>query len=83
MAPELLEGRKYDLNVDIWSMGVILFMMLTGQMFINCRTDSLTKKKLLKEGSEKDRINSKVCNHLSADAKSFLLTCLERDPDKR
>lgn len=30
MAPEIFAKKKYDANVDIWSMGVILFYMLFG-----------------------------------------------------
>lgn len=29
-APEQLESREYDDKVDMWSVGVILFQMLTG-----------------------------------------------------
>lgn len=30
IAPELLRGRGYSLNVDLWSAGVVLFAMLYG-----------------------------------------------------
>ena len=29
MAPEMVAGKQYDQKVDIWSLGVIVFAMLT------------------------------------------------------
>ena len=30
MAPELINGNNYDYKVDVWSLGTILFELLTG-----------------------------------------------------
>lgn len=30
MAPELLKGHKYDSKVDVWSLGIMFYEMLTG-----------------------------------------------------
>jgi len=30
MAPEIIRGKKYNEKVDIWSTGVICFMLLSG-----------------------------------------------------
>ena len=30
MAPEIVLGKKYDLKVDVWSVGCIVNIMLTG-----------------------------------------------------
>jgi serine/threonine protein kinase len=35
MAPEILKKEKYDQKVDIWSIGIISYVMLTGSIPIN------------------------------------------------
>ena len=30
MAPEILENKSYEQNVDIWACGIILYMLLSG-----------------------------------------------------
>ena len=30
MAPEIINGREYDYKADIWSIGTIVFQMITG-----------------------------------------------------
>ena len=56
MAPELLSQKGYGLKVDVWSIGVITFMLLSGQMFINCRNQDATKKRIQEKDSEKERL---------------------------
>jgi len=31
MAPEIINAQKYDEKVDIWSIGIITYMLLTGR----------------------------------------------------
>ena len=31
MAPEMLAGKKYNEKVDIWGIGLLLYLMLTGR----------------------------------------------------
>ena len=30
MAPELIKGQKYDSKVDIWALGVLTYIIMTG-----------------------------------------------------
>jgi serine/threonine protein kinase len=35
MAPELCNGDEYDLKVDVWSLGVIVYALLCGNLPFN------------------------------------------------
>ena len=45
MSPEVLDG-KYDLRCDLWSLGVITFMLLSGQPPFNGKNDDDLIKKI-------------------------------------
>ena len=50
MAPEMLDSRKYDGTcADIWSLGVILYTMVYGQMPFDEDDDLKTKYKIIHE----------------------------------
>jgi len=40
-APELIMGLNYELNIDVWSLGVMLFEMVTGHTPFNGKTEGL------------------------------------------
>jgi len=47
MAPEIISRKKYDLAVDVWSIGVVSFMLLSGKMLFNSFSTAKTKEKIL------------------------------------
>ncbi len=63
IAPELLRGKGYGLNVDLWSAGVVLFAMLYGTVpFKGASMDELHQliingRYTLKEDISKDAID--------------------------
>ncbi|XP_028294994.1 hormonally up-regulated neu tumor-associated kinase homolog B [Gouania willdenowi] len=78
-APELLAHRKYGPKVDVWSVGVSMFAMLTGTLPFTVEPFNI---KQLHQKMINGEISS-IPSDISKGAVSFVLSLLEPDPDKR
>jgi len=47
IAPEILKKRGYDNKVDIWSLGIVMYMLLTGEPPFDADNTSLIFEKIL------------------------------------
>jgi serine/threonine protein kinase len=47
MAPEIIKGQLYNEKVDIWSIGVIAFMLLIGKNPFPGRNNQEVKKMIV------------------------------------
>ncbi|XP_043920986.1 SNF-related serine/threonine-protein kinase isoform X2 [Protopterus annectens] len=76
-APEILLGDEYDAPaVDIWSLGVILFMLVCGQPPFQEANDSETLTMIMD-------CKYTVPTHVSKDCRDLITRMLQRDPKRR
>ncbi|KAG6971019.1 hypothetical protein JG687_00002266 [Phytophthora cactorum] len=77
---QILEGKPYGKTVDIWSIGVITYILLCGYPpFHDDNHNALFKK--IKKG--KFQFDSPYWDHVSDDAKDLISQMLVVDPEKR
>jgi serine/threonine protein kinase len=69
MAPEIFERKTYNEKVDIWSMGVITYMLLSGCAPFDGQEKAVIMRKVVY--GEPDMRNSYIRN-ISQPAKDFL-----------
>ncbi len=79
IAPEVLD-KEYDNKCDLWSCGVILYILLSGYPPFDGEND-----KEIMDAVRKGEFsfNEDAWNHISKDAKSLISKLLTKNPNKR
>ena len=76
LSPEVVKGTGYTWSTDWWSLGAIMFEMLTGESPFHDRNVDKCLQKILHEDVSYKEIYSKK-------AQKLISRLLERDPEKR
>jgi len=79
VSPEILEG-KYDNGCDIWSIGIISYIMLCGYPPFNAENENVLFRKILCCDYE---FRAEDWSHISEEAKGFIKQCLQPISAKR
>lgn len=79
VAPEVLKG-SYDFSCDVWSLGVILFIMLCGYPPFEGDNNKEIFKRVLQQKLEFD---PEDWTEISDEAKDLISHMLQKDPLKR
>ncbi|EFN71452.1 Ribosomal protein S6 kinase alpha-3 [Camponotus floridanus] len=83
VAPEVLKRQGYDAACDIWSLGVLLYIMLAGYTpFRNSPGDSASDI-LDRIGPGYIDVESGIWCHISSEAKELVKRMLHVDPNRR
>ncbi|KAF3986381.1 hypothetical protein FT663_04204 [Candidozyma haemuli var. vulneris] len=76
MAPETIRGEAYDYAVDWWSLGCVIYDMMTGKPPFTGKSHDVITKKILSA-----KLNLPF--YLTLDAKDLLNKLLQKKPEKR
>ena len=80
VAPEVLLGKPYSFEADLWSLGVITYLMLVGVLPFDDPDESKAAKKTLLEPVNYDH---PMWKKVSPEAKNFVEILLQKDTKKR
>lgn len=76
LAPEMIEGRKYDEKVDIWSLGVLCYEFVCGKPSFEAAQRSETFKRIA-------RVDIRFPQFLSDEVVDLICKLLRRTPKER
>lgn len=80
IAPEIIEGRNYGREVDLWACGVLLYITLSGQFPFFGEDEEEYYASVMQQELEFPEEDWK---HASEEAKDFIRGLLEKEPEKR
>jgi tRNA A-37 threonylcarbamoyl transferase component Bud32/Ca2+-binding EF-hand superfamily protein len=81
VAPEVLKGKPYDKSVDLWSIGIIAYLLMCGFLPFD---DEHSEREIARQTIQ-DPVPypSNIWKNLSPEAKEFVGSLLKKNPEDR
>jgi aurora kinase, other len=76
LAPEMVEGKEHDEQIDVWSLGVLLYEFLVGSPPFEAEGHSATYRRIT-------RVDLRFPRHVPEDAQDLIRRLLVKDARKR
>lgn len=80
MSPERMEGEKYSFEGDIWSLGIVLVELVTGEYPFKEDKNFLV---MLEQIKEEESPNVPSNGEFSHELRDFVDICLQKEPQQR
>ena len=80
VAPEVLLRTPYNKEVDIWSMGIILYYMLCGHLPFKGNKEVVIAEKIVNDDLE---FNEDEWEVRSKKVRELIISCLKKEPEER
>ena len=79
MSPEMIDGHSVPQS-DIWSVGIIVYLMLTGKYAFQAKDGENLYEKIKNNEIDMEPLNESEC---SEEAKDFIVKCLKKNYQER
>jgi serine/threonine protein kinase len=83
MAPELINRAPYTEKIDVWSLGVITYQLLSGKTPFESRNLKKIDWNILNKNVQFVTTKTENWTDISENAKHFISMCLNRDQKAR
>ncbi|EDV20515.1 uncharacterized protein TRIADDRAFT_60987 [Trichoplax adhaerens] len=83
VAPEVLKKQGYDAACDVWALGILMYIMLSGTTPFAYDPKDTANEILKRIGDGRYKLTGGNWNHVSYDAKDLIRRLLHVDPKQR